>query len=89
VGTSLAIKTEFCELKDRPFECGFTPQSKARLPFSIRFFLVALLFVIFDVELVLLFPFISAGGAGKLIYCIAVAILLGGLTFEINQGGLN
>lgn len=43
--------------KRRPFECGFNPRCNRRLPFSLQFFLVAIIFVIFDVELILLFPF--------------------------------
>merc|ERR1711978_760651 len=55
LGVVFRKKINFYEEKISPFECGFTPIFNARLPFSIRFFLISL---VFDVELVLLFPFI-------------------------------
>jgi len=44
--------------KRRPFECGFLGYEERRSPFRVHFFLVALIFLIFDVELILIFPFL-------------------------------
>merc|ERR1712200_115941 len=58
LGVVFRKKINFYEEKISPFECGFTPIFNARLPLSIRFFLISLVFLVFDVELVILFPFI-------------------------------
>nr|ANM47951.1 NADH dehydrogenase subunit 3 [Andrena camellia] len=42
--------------KMTPFECGFNPMSSPRLPFSIQFFLITLMFLIFDIEIILIIP---------------------------------
>nr|APF47446.1 NADH dehydrogenase subunit 3 [Pholetesor sp. SNS-2016] len=46
--------------KNSPFECGFEPFESSRLPFSIHFYLISVLFLIFDVEIILLFPMMNS-----------------------------
>lgn len=58
LGLILSIKILQDLIKKRPFECGFSSRLRRRNPFSLQFFLVALIFVIFDIELILLYPFL-------------------------------
>ena len=79
--------------KISPFECGFSPKFNARLPFTLRFFLIALIFLVFDVELVLLFPFLVRLFSLSHVNMVAIVIfllliLVVGLTHEWNQGSL-
>nr|AXH38209.1 NADH dehydrogenase subunit 3 [Pseudoniphargus sp. 1-Portugal] len=76
-----------------PFECGFDPYKKARIPFSLRFFLITILFLIFDVEIAILLPLglfsFSMSSFSHLSATIILAILILGLLHEWNQGALN
>nr|ACY72129.1 NADH dehydrogenase subunit 3 [Hypsipetes mindorensis] len=76
-----------------PYECGFDPLGSARLPFSIRFFLVAILFLLFDLEIALLLPLPWAIQLYTPITTLAwasalILILTLGLVYEWTQGGL-
>nr|YP_010000957.1 NADH dehydrogenase subunit 3 [Horornis vulcanius]QOD96882.1 NADH dehydrogenase subunit 3 [Horornis vulcanius] len=76
-----------------PYECGFDPLGSARLPFSIRFFMVAILFLLFDLEIALLLPLPWAtqlqNPTTTLIWAsILILLLTLGLVYEWNQGGL-
>nr|YP_009155388.1 NADH dehydrogenase subunit 3 [Oreotrochilus melanogaster]AIY56520.1 NADH dehydrogenase subunit 3 [Oreotrochilus melanogaster] len=76
-----------------PYECGFDPLGSARLPFSIRFFLVAILFLLFDLEIALLLPLPWAmqlqSPTTTLTWTFTITFLLTlGLIYEWTQGGL-
>nr|WNL54244.1 NADH dehydrogenase subunit 3 [Microcerotermes unidentatus] len=79
--------------KSSPFECGFDPKNSARLPFSSRFFLIAVIFMIFDVEIALLLPMpvtmmTSNIKSWMIISSVFLMILIIGLYHEWNQGSL-
>ena len=87
-------KNIFIIEKISPFECGFSPKFNARLPFTLRFFLIAIIFIIFDVELVLIFPFLIKIFSINIFYIlllisIFLIILILGLFHEWNQGSLD
>nr|AML26165.1 NADH dehydrogenase subunit 3 [Scolytinae sp. BMNH 1274286] len=90
----ISKKSFYDREKMSPFECGFDPKNSARLPFSLHFFLIAIIFAIFDVELTLFLPLILMPkmlNLIKLLFCLSMftAILLYGLFHEWNQGALN
>ena len=77
-----------------PFECGFDPQRSARVPFSLRFFLLAVIFLIFDVEVVVLFPVLYVVGGRRSVRGVSavlffLVILLVGLFHEWREGSLD
>nr|YP_010691296.1 NADH dehydrogenase subunit 3 [Drosophila nebulosa]WBU93946.1 NADH dehydrogenase subunit 3 [Drosophila nebulosa] len=90
----LSKKTLVDREKSSPFECGFDPKSSSRLPFSLRFFLITIIFLIFDVEIALILPMIIILKFSNLLIwsitsIIFILILLIGLYHEWNQGMLN
>lgn len=93
-GIGFSLKQIFGREKIRPFECGVSPKFSARLPFSIRFFLLTLVFLIFDIELVLIFPFLSRFPGSDLVVRGGILfrflfLLFVGIIHEWNQGTLD
>nr|YP_010265218.1 NADH dehydrogenase subunit 3 [Allodia pyxidiiformis]UIP57089.1 NADH dehydrogenase subunit 3 [Allodia pyxidiiformis] len=89
----LSKKTFMDREKCSPFECGFDPKSSSRIPFSLRFFLITIIFLIFDVEIVLLMPVIIVMKMSNLMIwtyssIFFLIILLIGLYHEWSQGAL-
>nr|YP_009093683.1 NADH dehydrogenase subunit 3 [Mictyris longicarpus]CEG06220.1 NADH dehydrogenase subunit 3 [Mictyris longicarpus] len=90
----LSKKTIADREKTSPYECGFDPKGSARLPFSLRFFLIAVIFLIFDVEITLLLPIASTLNITNVFSWLTASliflfILLIGLYYEWSQGALN
>jgi NADH-quinone oxidoreductase subunit A len=80
------------KIKDDPFECGVEVKGSARTPFSIKYFLVAILFVLFDVEVIFMYPwavnFKSLGLFGLLEMFSFMALMIVGLIYIIRRGAL-
>nr|YP_010946615.1 NADH dehydrogenase subunit 3 [Margattea speciosa]WGO57333.1 NADH dehydrogenase subunit 3 [Margattea speciosa] len=93
IASILSKKNHEDREKSSPFECGFDPINSARLPFSLRFFLIAVIFLIFDVEIALLLPMPILLTLSNINYWMIISytfllILLLGLYHEWNQGSL-
>nr|ASY98281.1 NADH dehydrogenase subunit 3 [Acontista multicolor] len=89
----LSMKSIEDREKSSPFECGFDPISSSRLPFSLRFFLIAIIFLIFDVEIALILPMTIILSCSNLMTwtltsILFIMILTLGLYHEWNQGSL-
>jgi len=83
--------------KDRPYESGMTPIGGARIRLSIHFYLVAVLFILFDVESIFLVPWavasrsFAAAGVGGIVFgeiAMFVGVLAVGLIYVWRKGGL-
>jgi NADH-quinone oxidoreductase subunit A len=75
-----------------PYECGFEAFEDARMKFDVRYYLVAILFILFDLEIAFLFPWAVAlreiGFAGFVSMMIFLAILVVGFVYEWMKGAL-
>ncbi|WP_144893357.1 NADH-quinone oxidoreductase subunit A [Flavobacterium tiangeerense] len=80
------------EIKDKNFECGIESVGNARIPFSVKYFLVAILFVLFDVEVIFLYPwainFKELGMEGMVKMIVFMMLLLVGFFYIIKKKAL-
>ena len=71
--------------KSSAFECGYDPSGRTRLPFCMKFFLIGVIFLIFDVEIALILPLPFA----QTFILFFLMLLMGGLAYEWFYGGLD
>nr|YP_009695393.1 NADH dehydrogenase subunit 3 [Pyrocoelia praetexta]QEJ81623.1 NADH dehydrogenase subunit 3 [Pyrocoelia praetexta] len=94
INNLISIKSISDREKNSPFECGFDPKSSPRIPFSLQFFLIAVIFLIFDIEIALLLPLILTMKISNPFSFIFITfsfilILIMGLFHEWKQGALD
>lgn len=87
------------KVKQQPYECGITPTGDAREPFSVKFYLVAMLFLLFDVEAILLYPWAyifkdlakdpATRVFGFVEMMVFIAVLLVGFIYLLRRGALD
>ena len=81
------------KVKEDAFECGIEAKGNARAPFNIKYFLVAILFVLFDVEVIFMYPwavnFRDLGTTGFLEMTVFVGLLLVGFFYLKRKGALH
>lgn len=92
VVTHLLGPTRKTKTKLETFECGIESQGNARIPFSVKYFLVAILFVLFDVEVIFMYPwavnFKDLGAIGFIEMIIFIALFLVGFYYILKKGAL-
>lgn len=78
--------------KRSPYECGFEAFEDSRMKFDVRYYLVAILFIVFDLEIAFLFPWAVAlgklGGFGLITMAVFLTILVVGFVYEWKKGAL-
>jgi NADH-quinone oxidoreductase subunit A len=78
--------------KNSPYECGFEAFEDARMKFDVRYYLVAILFILFDLEIAFLFPWAvvlqEIGLSGFIAMLVFLAVLVIGFIYEWKKGAL-
>lgn len=91
IGSSFLGPKRHSRNKDKNFECGIESVGNARIPFSVKYFLVAILFVLFDVEVIFLYPwavnFKEMGMEGLFKMGIFMILLLVGFFYVMKKKG--
>ena len=81
------------EAKNSPYECGFEAFEDARMKFDVRYYLVAILFILFDLELAFLIPWAVAlddvGVTGFVAVLVFLTVLVVGFAYEWKKGALD
>ena len=92
IGSSFLGPKRHSKSKDKNFECGVESVGNARIPFSVKYFLVAILFVLFDVEVIFLYPwavnFRELGMDGMIKMIIFMTLLLIGFFYIVKKKAL-
>ena len=83
--SALSYKTVVDKEKASPFECGFDPSGLTRLSFCIKFFIVSVIFLVFDVEVALIIPMLFS----RAIVLTFISFLTFGAAYEWLYGGLD
>jgi NADH-quinone oxidoreductase subunit A len=90
--SQLVSSKKYNKVKLEPYECGIEPQTDARDRYSVRYYLIAMLFVIFDVETVFMFPWAVIMGKlalfGLIEMLVFLAILVAGYAYAWQKGAL-
>jgi NADH-quinone oxidoreductase subunit A len=93
IGRLIRSKTKYTEAKSTPYECGEPTFGSAFVRFDIRFYVLALVFVIFDVEVLFLFPWAAVmkelGGLAFIEGAVFVAVLAAGLAYVWKKGDID
>jgi NADH-quinone oxidoreductase subunit A len=80
-------------VKDLPYECGITPTGDARERFSVKFYLVAMLFILFDMEAIFLYPWVVVYGELKMFgffeMLVFIALIFAGFFYIWKKGVLD